>query len=192
MMDTFDDKLDQAARELGERLPGIDASLDDRVMAAVRTRPRSASAPARARGLGWLLEPRSVQIRPIWIGALAAAAALALFLAPSRTTGDATPQVAALAPDTVYVHFSIAAPSAQDVSLAGSFNGWDAASLHLRRNTEGGWEATVALPVGEHRYQFVVDGRRWIPDPSAQSQVDDGFGGTNSVIVVGPKGVVRS
>jgi 1,4-alpha-glucan branching enzyme len=76
--------------------------------------------------------------------------------------------------------------------VAGSFNGWNAAALPLRRAADGSWEATVPLPVGEHRYEFVVDGQRWIPDPSAQSQADDGFGGTNSVIVVGPKGVVRS
>jgi len=48
------------------------------------------------------------------------------------------------------------------------------------------------LPIGEHQYQFVVDGRTWRPDSTAHAQVDDGFGGTNSVIVVGPKGLVRT
>ena len=90
------------------------------------------------------------------------------------------------------MHFSLSAPAARNVSLAGSFNNWDAAGLSLHRGADGSWEATIALPVGEHRYQFVVDGQRWIPDPSAQAQIEDGFGGTNSVIVVGPKGVVRS
>jgi 1,4-alpha-glucan branching enzyme len=93
--------------------------------------------------------------------------------------------------DTVFVHFSLSAPTAHAVSLAGSFNGWQPAQLQLRRATDGTWEATIPLPVGEHRYQFVVDGQRWVPDPAA-TQADDGFGGTNSVIVVGPKGVVRS
>jgi len=31
-----------------------------------------------------------------------------------------------------------------------------------------------------------------VPDPTAHAQVDDGFGGRNSVIIVGPKGLVRS
>jgi 1,4-alpha-glucan branching enzyme len=60
------------------------------------------------------------------------------------------------------------------------------------RGSDGVWSVTVPLPVGEHRYEFVVDNRRWVPDPTAHSQVDDGFGGRNSVIVVGPKGLVRS
>jgi hypothetical protein len=37
-----------------------------------------------------------------------------------------------------------------------------------------------------------VDGRRWIPDPAAHAQVADDFGQRNSLLVVGPRGVVRS
>ena len=84
------------------------------------------------------------------------------------------------------------APGAHTATVAGSFNGWDAHALPMVRNTSGTWTVTVALPVGEHQYQFVVDGARWQPDPSAHAQVDDGFGGTNRVFVVGPKGLVRT
>jgi hypothetical protein len=38
----------------------------------------------------------------------------------------------------------------------------------------------------------VVDGERWVPDPAAHAQVRDEFGQSNSVLVVGPRGVVRS
>jgi len=187
----FDDQLDRAARALGERVPPLDARLDDAVMAAVR-RPL---LPARRRaGWRWFLEPRSIQVRPVWAAAgLAAAAALVLWL--GNPTHDAPRTVAASQgnnTDTVYVHFALTSPSAHNVSVAGSFNSWDTAALILHQDANGVWEATVPLPVGEHRYSFVVDGQRWVPDPAAQAQVDDGFGGTNSVIVVGPKGVVRS
>lgn len=189
MMDALDDRLDEAARALGERLPEIDASMDDRVMAKIRAKGAISQQPRR---LPWLLEPQPLRVRPIW-AALAAAAVLALLIVP-RVGRDATmPRVATVAtPDTIYVHFTLQAPSAQAVAVAGSFNNWNAAELPLRHAADGTWEATIALPVGEHRYQFVVDGQRWIPDPAAHAQVDDGFGGTNSVIVVGPKGVVRS
>jgi len=30
------------------------------------------------------------------------------------------------------------------------------------------WSVTLALRDGEHRYAFVVDGTRWVPDPRAQ------------------------
>lgn len=191
-MNDFDNRLDDAARTLGERLPELDSRVDDAVMAAVRQRR---ATPARRRaGLRWFVEKRTVQIRPIWAAAgLAAAAALAVVI--SRPTYHAPLTVAATSRavvDTVYVHFALTSPTAHNVSVAGSFNGWDAASLTLRKDANGVWEATVPLPVGEHRYSFVVDGQRWVPDPSAPAQVDDGFGGTNSVIVVGPKGVVRS
>ena len=198
MMDARGDRLDDAARAMAESLPTLEASLDDRIMAQVRARAASAQPsalrPAVSSGHGklrWLLEPRPVRVRPVWIP-LALAAALALWLLPRRSQpADRGPPAVAVR-DTVYVRFQLSAPAAHDVSLAGSFNGWSTASLTLHRHEDGSWETTVPLPIGEHRYLFVVDGQRWIPDPTAQAQVDDGFGGTNSVIVVGPKGVIRS
>ena len=198
MMDATGDRLDDAARAMAETLPPLEASLDDRIMAQIRARAASAqpsaSRPAVSSGHGklrWLLEPRPVRVRPVWIP-LAIAAAMTLWLLPrAPRTADRTPPAIAVR-DTVYVRFQLSAPGARNVSLAGSFNGWSTASLTLHHHPDGSWETTVPLPVGEHRYLFVVDGQRWIPDPTAQAQVDDGFGGTNSVIVVGPKGVIRS
>jgi len=193
-MDTFDDRLDDSARALAERLPELPASIDDAVMAHVQKTGvgRRVSGVVRPkRRFGWLLEPQPIRIRPVYAG-LAMAAVLALVLMPRGPRTVALPLSPVAAADTVYVRFQIAAPTAHNVAVAGSFNGWSAAALPLRRAADGSWEATVALPVGEHSYQFVVDGQRWIPDPSAQAQVDDGFGGTNSVIVVSPKGVIRS
>jgi hypothetical protein len=192
MMDQIDDRLDEAAKALGESLPTLPDALDDRIMARILEQNNRTTEQPKNRGIRWIFEPRAVKVRPVWVG-LAAAALIVLALLPrgSRAPAPAA-TVARIAADTVYVHFQVSAPSARNVSLAGSFNNWDAAGLSLHRAADGSWEATVALPVGEHRYQFVVDGQRWIPDPAAQAQVDDGFGGTNSVIVVGPKGVVRS
>jgi len=190
-MNDFDEQLDRAARELGERVPPLDARVDDAVMAAVRRQ----AVPARRRaGWRWFFEPRIIRVRPVWAAAgLAAAAALAIWHgSPTHDAPRTTAVNQGATPDTVYVHFALTSPLAHNVAVAGSFNGWDAASLILHQDANGVWEATVPLPVGEHRYSFVVDGQRWVPDPAAQAQVDDGFGGTNSVIVVGPKGVVRS
>ena len=53
--------------------------------------------------------------------------------------------------------------------------------------TNGVWTTTLALPVGQHQYAFVVDGRRWIADPAAPA-VDDGFGRRNSVVAVTTQG----
>ncbi len=201
MSDEREDRmLSEAARAYAQRLPQLPASLDDRVMAAVRQRPRPAAEPdvvpiRRPRRPGvwrWLVEPQ--QVRPAWGIALAAAAVLAVWLLPRRDVPvlQRAAQTALAHTDTVYVRFELLAPNARAVALAGSFNGWGNQAIALSRGRTGVWSVTVPLPVGEHHYDFVVDGTRWVADPSAQSQEDDGFGGTNSVIVVGPKGVVRS
>ena len=181
------DRLLGAIAAYRDTLPALDTSLDDAVMGAVRARRR----PAAGRLWRWPLEGR---VRPMWIPLAAAAAALAVWMAaPRRPAPSAMQSIAAIRPvDTIYVQFQLAAPRARSVTVAGSFNGWDPKALPMTRRSNGAWVATVALPVGEHTYQFVVDGARWQPDPAAHAQVEDGFGGTNSVIVVGPKGLVRT
>jgi len=182
------DRLLAEARAYHARLSPLPSVLDDAVMEAVRRR-----APAhRAGPYQWLVAPQTVRVRPFWIPVLAAAA-LAVWLAPRRAVPvpAATP-VAAATPDTVFVHFELAAPQARSVAVAGSFNGWRTDALAMTRGAGGVWSVTVPLAVGEHHYDFVVDGSHWVPDPTAHVQVDDGFGGRNSVIVVGPKGLVRS
>jgi 1,4-alpha-glucan branching enzyme len=105
------------------------------------------------------------------------------------TSGPRAPSGAA-ATETVLVRFQLAAPDAHDVSVSGSFNGWSAPGIALRRSVVPGlWVVTLPLPVGEHQYLFRVDGTQWVADPGAHAQVDDGFGRTNSVLVVGPRGV---
>lgn len=154
------------------------SGLEARVMAAIR---RHAVSP-RVRAWRWLTAP---SVPPWAIGALAAAAALALFLVrPAPVNAPATNVKTAAAPESLYVKFVLFAPAARHVALAGTFNGWDADATPLRRvGSDGVWTVTLALPVGQHQYGFVVDGRRWVTDPAAPA-VDDGFGRRNSVVSV--------
>lgn len=191
------DRLVEGVRAYAARLQPPRSALEERVMAAVATRN-----PAPRRGaLRWLLSPQPVRVRPVWVPVLAAAAALVVWLAPRGPAGTPAPAAvvtpvaltpAAVYPGTVYVHFELKAPRAHSVSVAGTFNGWRVGELMMTRRPGGVWSVTAPLPVGEHRYDFVVDGTHWVPDPTAHVQVDDGFGGLNSVIVVGPRGLVRS
>ena len=74
------------------------------------------------------------------------------------------------------------------MTVAGTFNQWDQNAAPLvPAGTDGVWTASLALPVGQHQYAFVVDGQRWVPDPTAPA-VDDGFGRRNSVVAVTPQG----
>jgi 1,4-alpha-glucan branching enzyme len=72
------------------------------------------------------------------------------------------------------------------VSVAGTFNGWNAAARPMSDGDgDGIWEVRFRLPAGEYAYQFVVDGDTWITDPFADVFEDDGFGGRNARLVVG-------
>jgi hypothetical protein len=69
------------------------------------------------------------------------------------------------------------APDARRVAIAGDFNRWDSdATLLTRERGSRAWSVTLALRDGEHRYAFVVDGTRWVPDPRAErtARGDDG------------------
>jgi 1,4-alpha-glucan branching enzyme len=88
----------------------------------------------------------------------------------------------------VFVRFVLYAPGAKRVAVAGTFNQWDQTTAPLvPAGTGGVWSTTLALPVGQHQYAFVVDGRRWVADPAAPA-VDDGFGRRNSVLAVTAQG----
>lgn len=80
--------------------------------------------------------------------------------------------------------FSLEAPGAKRVMIAGSFNGWDTGSISLTGPDEKGtWSAVIPLPEGYYEYLFFVDGKKWVLDPSVPV-VDDGMGGKNSALSV--------
>jgi 1,4-alpha-glucan branching enzyme len=85
--------------------------------------------------------------------------------------------VAATLRDTLrLVRLMFDAPDARQVTVVGDFNGWRAGVTPLARDAPSHrWSATVALRDGVHRYAFVVDGTRWVPDPGAERvRADDG------------------
>jgi Glycogen recognition site of AMP-activated protein kinase len=127
--------------------------------------------------LGWIWAPRPVRLRPVY-GILAVAAVCLIFVLPKfKGNQDAGP-----ANDKVFVQFRLDALQASEVRLAGSFTGWKPA-YQLQQLSPGTWSIVVPLDPGVHDYAFVVDGGKWIADPTAPA-VDDGFGGVNSRLSV--------
>ena len=82
------------------------------------------------------------------------------------------------------VEFTITAPDAHIVNLVGEFNKWSPIATPMHQRPNGTWTATVQLATGRYEYKLIVDGK-WIPDPENPTQVGDGYGGTNSVVVIG-------
>ncbi len=87
------------------------------------------------------------------------------------------------------VTFSISAPDAQAVFLAGDFNGWNAEDKPLAKGSDGVWTITLKLEAGSYQYKFVVDGQ-WLEDAGNPRKEADPFGGNNSLLTVNADGSV--
>jgi len=155
-----------------------------------------------------LITPRTIAIRPGVALALALAALIGLTAAPlsaelglwptddARTSSDAasattasgapaatTPTQRASGSSVVWTRFVFTSEEASSVAVAGDFSQWEPIPLSPR--TVGGqtvWTGLVPVGRGEHEYQFVIDGSRWVTDPLAPLQRDDGFGAKNAVL----------
>lgn len=86
--------------------------------------------------------------------------------------------------DLVTVHLRFEAPGVQSVAVAGDWNDWNPqAGLMTRINNSNAWEIIIQVKKGvDLRYQFVIDQKKWLPDPLAPIKVQDEFGGTNSIL----------
>ena len=74
---------------------------------------------------------------------------------------------------------------ADSVSVAGDFNGWNYVTTPLKRNSSGLWTTEIVGPrAGRYEYKFVINGNRWLEDPSNGMKTPDAFGGLNSVLLI--------
>jgi hypothetical protein len=117
---------------------------------------------------------------------LAIAAGLILVFTIALTFITRQDGIAGPEPDYTAVVLDLRLPDAQQVSVVGDWNNWDPEAQTLKKTDDGErWEIQMRLEQGrEYRYQFVIDGETWMPDPESPIKVDDGFGGTNSVLVI--------
>jgi 1,4-alpha-glucan branching enzyme len=66
-------------------------------------------------------------------------------------------------------------------AVAGDFNGWKLAPM--RRQKDGSFAATLAVPPGRYEYKFLIDGD-WVHDPDVPEVVMNCYRTFNSVAVV--------
>ena len=100
--------------------------------------------------------------------------------APGASVASA-PQVQIIREVRVYFYY----PPAHNVAVTGDFNGWDPQGVPLKAAGKPGlWETTLRLHPGAYSYNFIVDGNVLVPDPNAANQMPDGYGGTNSILLV--------
>ena len=198
---TDDEREMRLAGEVREALGNGPPSTPEaraRVMEAVRAAgatPRSgASRPGwRSPGVG-LLVAASIA------GIIALVRARGISYVPEAVPGIDRPAqpVAAASPTparsvgavgdnaAVRVQFVLVAPDAKSVAVVGDFNDWNPSATPLE-SARGMWSSEEVVMAGRHDYAFVIDGTRWIADPSAPQAPADELGGGYSVLIAGAK-----
>jgi 1,4-alpha-glucan branching enzyme len=81
------------------------------------------------------------------------------------------------------VEFSLIAPDAKKVSIAGQFNNWNPQALPMKKGKDGTWKIKLKLPLGTCEYKYFVDGS-WVNDSARPESVPNPYGTSNSVITV--------
>ena len=80
--------------------------------------------------------------------------------------------------------FVIYRPDVTRAEITGSFTDWQRIPMQAV-GSSGYWEIVLALPEGEHRFSYILNGHGSYPDPTILTREQDDFGGQNSVIFVG-------
>ena len=184
--------INEIASEL-KRPVRFSEDFDARVMSAVRTSHLSVIRGEQAhtaRGRRRVLIPAVV--------GLAAAAVLTIVIARAGNE-PSMPQIADTTPPFVQVtdvgeervmpqdvQLSLFLPHAKTVGVMGAFNDWDASRSLMKRHDDGTWTITLRVLPGSYEYQFLVDGKSRMTDPTAPG-TDSEFGEANSVLTVTPR-----
>lgn len=72
--------------------------------------------------------------------------------------------------------------NAQQVILAGTFNGWHEQDLKMRKTTDG-WSIRLDLSPGRYEYKFIIDGQ-WTHDPENPQLIANIHGTYNSILFI--------
>jgi 1,4-alpha-glucan branching enzyme len=73
----------------------------------------------------------------------------------------------------------------ETVALCGEFNDWNPATHPMKRRKDGRFSVTLSLRAGQqYRFRYVLDGERWVNDPTADAYMPNPFGSEDSVIQV--------
>ncbi len=170
---------------LMETLKRRPIQMESTLREAVMDRVRDAARSPWRRGWNWAAAPRTLKVRPLTAGLAMAAALAAILIVRSSDMLEPRPDPNAAAVETTTTRFVFLAPQASRVAVTGDFVNWDLEGVPLTSvGDDGVWVAELQLPPGVYHYVFVVDGSEWRTDPNAASQVDDGFGQENSVLLV--------
>lgn len=106
---------------------------------------------------------------------------------PRETVVASAPKVRVIKEVKIFFYY----PPARSVAVTGDFNDWNAQGVPMKAAGKPGlWETELRLPPGVYSYNFIVDGELLVPDPNSPNQMPDGYGGTNSLLLVKGEGAI--
>lgn len=72
---------------------------------------------------------------------------------------------------------------AREVALCGEFNEWNPSAHPMKHRKDGRFSTTVSLLSGRtYRFRYLLDGKRWENDWSADGYVQNEFGTEDSLL----------
>ncbi|MCX5700166.1 MAG: AAA family ATPase [Candidatus Omnitrophica bacterium] len=89
-------------------------------------------------------------------------------------------------PKFTEIVFSVSAPDAKEVYLAGEFNNWQTNDDSRMMQNNGTWSKKLNLKFGKYRYRFIVDGD-WIEDTKNPLKEVNPYGSVDSLVEVNAK-----
>jgi hypothetical protein len=202
LTDSRDPFIDQIAAEL-KRPVRFDPRFDERVMDALNAPEVIPLHPTRQTGKPgtrrpWIMRSWTLRVSPI--GAFATAAALVGVVAFSawqlsavdqaqvatqqQVLGENLIPVANTGEEQLVTHqFTYYQKGLQSISLVGEFNDWDSDSTTMTEVSPGVWTVSLLLRPGVYEYQFILNGKQRVTDPT-MPQASNDFGSPNSVVTV--------
>lgn len=81
------------------------------------------------------------------------------------------------------VVFSVFAPEAKEVHVAGDFNAWKLGDDSRMINHNGTWSRKINLDPGRYHYRFIIDGK-WVEDFNNPKREINPFGQLNSLLEI--------
>lgn len=74
--------------------------------------------------------------------------------------------------------------TAESVAVLGLNNDWSAA-VYLNKKKDGSFATEINLPKdSEHEFKYLINDNTWLNEPAADREVNNVYGGTNSVLVI--------
>lgn len=86
--------------------------------------------------------------------------------------------------DYCKVKFTLKPENAESVAIAGLNGSWETL-ISMNKKKDGSFWAEIALPKeSKHEFKYLVNDSEWINEPEADTEQPNGFGSSNSVIIL--------